>query len=245
MTAAFGFQNDLETLHAQMKSEIRFKTARFEELVELSLNHLELNLCPAVVFAVTRALAKEGLKMLPLASLFQYIFLSDKVHRLVTDGDISEDERQYPILVGDYLFGQAFQKLCQKDLFPHLKEFTKLIEEMNEGVIQRWSLKNKQISLDDYILILSKEKASILELAAKMTAEVNGAREIVTNRLESFGYNIGMAWAFSREGFGSHIVTEYMDKADADIGSLTGMCRIQPLKDLYDFVKINLSRKKE
>ncbi len=242
MAAAQSFQHDLETLHTQMKSEIHFKTARFEELVKLSLNHLELNLCPAVVFAVTRALAKDVPNMIPLASLFQYIFLSDKVHRLVTDGDIPEDQRQYPILVGDYLFGQAFKKLCEKDLFPHLKEFTKLIEDMNQGVIQRWSLKDKPMLLDDYKLILGKEKASILKLAAKMTAEINDTRENVRNKLERFGYNLGMAWAFNGEGLNSSIKNEYLDKADSDIKSLTGMCLIQPLNELYDYVKINISK---
>ncbi|ADY56006.1 hypothetical protein Sgly_1709 [Syntrophobotulus glycolicus DSM 8271] len=242
MTAIQGFHQQLETLHAHMNSEIRFKNAKLEELVELSLNDLELNLCPAVVFAVTRALQKEELKMLSLASLFQYIFLADKIHRLVTDGDLPEQARQYPILVGDYLFGQTFLKLCEKDLHPYLREFTGLIETMNEGVIHRWSLKEKQMTLEEYKHILSKERASVTKLAAGITAELNGAEESVKDQLESFGYHIGMAWAFSEEGQGYAVINTYLDQARADMECLSGRCLVEPLDQLYQYVQGNLIR---
>jgi hypothetical protein len=29
---------------------------------------------------------------------------------MVTDGDLTENERQYPVLVGDYMLGQIFSQ---------------------------------------------------------------------------------------------------------------------------------------
>lgn len=237
------FQSELRVMEEKMKDEIRFKSFQLEDLIDLQLNKLDLFLCPAVALAVSSMKGQSGERMINLASVFQYVFLANKIHNLVTDGDLTESERQYPVLVGDYMLGQIFLKICRDDFFSYAGQFVKVIETMNEGILLRWRFKNKNITLKDYRSILGKERASLTALAAGLSAEISGCKNPVIKKVEELGYCLGMAWAAWEEQVYTVLVQEYLAKAKATIAELREHCHIRPLQELFDFLYQEVSPK--
>lgn len=235
------FQPELHLLETQMNKDINFKSVTLEELIDLPKNSLDSKLCPALFFAVTSLESQKSNNFIALASIFQYVFLANQIHRLVTDEAMTEHERQYPVLVGDFMLGQAFSKLCEGDLFNYSNDFIRVIEVMNEGVLMRWRLKNKNISLKDYREILSQERASLTALVGRIGAQVSGIEEPYAKKLEDFGYFLGMAWATWEEPLGVPIVQEYLGKTKATMNDLRNHYQIKPLQEVFDFFNDKIS----
>lgn len=241
MDLVCSFESELRTVENQMSKEICFKSSTMEDLIDLSMNNLDRHLCPGIVLAVSSMTGQTGGRIISLASVFQYVFLAHYIHRLVTDEDMEERARQYPVLVGDFMFGQTFRKICDDDLFSYTGEFVRVIENINEGILLRWRLKNKSISLKDYRTILGKEKASLTALAAKLGGELAGLPEPCLRKIEDFGYSIGMAWAAWEEPIYTSLVQEYLAKAKGTILELREHLPVKPLQELYEFFHQEIS----
>ncbi|NLI91756.1 MAG: hypothetical protein GX434_05970 [Peptococcaceae bacterium] len=232
---AGSFQSELNEMEKVMNTEIRFKSFSIGDLFDLRMNNLDKYLCPALALAVGNMSGQKGKKMIDLASIIQYVFLAHHIHAQVTDGNLTDPERQYPVLVGDFMFGQTFSKLCKSNLFSYSDQFVRLIKTINEGIVMRWKLKNKTILLKDYRVILGKERASLTALAGKVAAEVSGLQEHHVKKIEEFGYYIGMAWAAWEDSIYTSLVQEYLTKAKGTIAELKDHIYIKPLQELYEF----------
>jgi len=236
------FEQELNEMESLMRDEISFKSYRLEDLVNIQMNCLDQYLCPSMVFAVGRVTGQSCPKMIHVAAVFQYVFLAHHIHAQVTDQDLTESQRQYPVLVGDFMLGQTFIKLCDNDLFPYSAEFVKLIKTINEGVVLRWRLNNKSITLKDYRTIMEKKRGSIMALAAKLAAEILDIQQPYVNKLEEFGYYMGMGWAAWEEPFHASQVQEYLMKAKGIIGELRDQLQVKPLQELYDFFNQQINK---
>lgn len=236
MNVVFSFQTELDAVESMLQREIRFKTFSLEDLIDLPMNNFDHYLCPAVVLAIGSMTGRNDQKMLNFASIIQYVFLAHHIHAQVTDEDMSELARQFPVLVGDFMFGMTFGKLCEDALFPYSGEFVKLIKIINEGRVMRWRLKNKTIQAKDYRLILGKEKASLTALAARLAAQIAELQEPFRKRVEDFGYFLGMAWAVWEEPLAAtSLVQEYLNRAKGTMAELKDHLYIKPLQELYEF----------
>ena len=235
------FQAELQLVESQMNIDVSFKSAGLKELIDLPNNDLDNNMCPAFFLAVTAMKSQRSNDFVTLASIFQFVFLANRIHRLVSDEGLTEHERQYPVLVGDFMLGQAFSKLCEGDLFIYSSDFIKLIEIMNEGVLLRWRLKNKPLTLKDYREILGKERASLTALIGKIAAKVSGIEDPHAQKIEDLGYFLGMAWAAWEESLGLPIVQEYLAKMKNIMNDLRDSYSVKPLLEIYEFFNNNLS----
>ena len=107
----FCFLEKLNKVQMRLNQEIYFKPASFDELVQLDLDELDRTVNPALVLAVSQAFMKHGQKSEALAGIIQFIFMANKVHKLMKDDyDIPEELRQFPVLVGDLLYGKFFSR---------------------------------------------------------------------------------------------------------------------------------------
>lgn len=225
-----------------MRKDISFRSLTLEELINLPDSSLDHKMCPALFFAVTAMRGqKNNIRSITLASIFQYVFMANRIHRLVSDEAADEHDRQYPVLVGDFMFGQAFSKLCEHDLFVYSSNFIRLIETMNEGVLMRWRLKNKNITLKEYRDILGKERAALTALIGKLGCEIAGIEETYSKKVEDFGYYLGMAWAAWDESLGIPIIQEYLNKAKSVISELRDIYPTRSLQEIFDFFNNSIS----
>lgn len=237
MLFAGSLKAEFEELEREMAQEIRFKSAKMEDITDINLDVLDQQLCPGIVLAVSKLAGSVDKTQIKLASLLQYVFLAHHIHRRVTDEELPEHQRQYPVLVGDFMFGQTFLKICDKILFPYAGEFVKAIEAVNEGVVTRWRLKNRPLANKDLRQIIGLERASLTALAGKLGARLAGMKEPHNTQIEELGYAFGMIWGAWHEPDQEMLAQEYLDKAEGILAELKDTFAIKPLIEIVDYLR--------
>lgn len=237
------FKEELEEIKTTLRREIKLKAAEFDELVELSFGELENNACALIVLSVSQTFGGATRSAIGLATIFQYIFMADQVHRLMNDDpDLEESKRQFPVLVGDFLYGKFFLNLCKEKMLHFLAPLAKVIESMNQGAIVRWLAKDKKVSEGEYIKTIEMERASLTGLAARLGAELAGCSEKVQQQCETIGWNLGLAWAASQEQAPGKVVESALSEAKKALHELPNP-KNHSLKELIDYVESNVQIK--
>ncbi|WP_425800534.1 geranylgeranyl pyrophosphate synthase [Desulfitobacterium sp. Sab5] len=234
------FMRELEEIKARLAQEIRFKAAEFKELIELSSDDLDENVCPLIVLAVNRSFGGNVRPAVSLATVVQYIFMADQVHHLMNDSlDLEEGKRQFPVLVGDFLYGKFFLSLCKGKLLHFLSPLAGVIATMNQGAISRWLGEKGKIGESEHLKILEMERASLTGQAARLSAELAGCSEKDQNRCEALGWELGVAWAAWRDQMGKKAVRQSLDRAKQILMELPEN-EVIPLYELYHYMERSL-----
>lgn len=229
-------RKDLDDVQYRIRREVVFKAAHFDELVDLKMDDLDHHACPAIVLAVSKACGYEGGKVVGLASIVELIYMADKVHNLIRDEDLTEAQRQFPVLVGDFLFGKYFYLLCQEQLLHFLAPLAQTIETMSQGSIGRWIAEKRKTLAEEYIQVLEREIASLTGIAARLGAELAGASDNIQSKLEIMGWNLGLAWGASREKLELSVINQALSNAWNVITELSEVLPIAALQELYWFI---------
>lgn len=234
------FMRELEEIKAKLAHEIRFKAAEFKELIELSSDDLDENVCPLIVLAVNRSFGGNVRPAVSLATIVQYIFMADQVHHLMNDSlELEEEKRQFPVLVGDFLYGKFFLNLCKGKLLNYLAPLAGVIATMNQGAISRWLEEEEKMSESEHLKILEMERASLTGQAARLSAELAGCSEKDQNRCEALGWELGMAWAAWRDQMGKRAVQQFLNRAKQILMELPEN-EVTPLYELYHYMERSL-----
>ncbi|WP_407310756.1 polyprenyl synthetase family protein [Desulfosporosinus sp. SB140] len=244
MPLEFSFLEKLNLVQARLREEINFRAARFEELVHLDMDELDKTVCPAIVLAVSRSCADQGQKSDALAAIVQLIYMANQVHKLMKDNDdLAEELRQFPVLVGDLLYGKFFLELCQEKLLPFLAPLAQVIGTMSEGGISRWISRDKKLSRDEWLKIIEKESASLTALAARLSAELANVSLPIQSQLEAFGLELGMAWGASKQCLEKSVVLSILQRANDILNEISSgtQLQLQPLREVYHFIAMQLA----
>ena len=147
-------------------------------------------LLPAIVINAYRHLGLERELSLQMANLFKTLYFASKIHVLIKDdaeGQEQNQEMQFAILIGDYIFGKVLSLLLQLRVEKLLDIFASMICEINEGLIVEYKLDGGLYE------ILSRTKAPLYSNAFYSAAELAGMTEAVAGMYGQIGYNLGMA----------------------------------------------------
>ncbi|MFZ3102398.1 MAG: polyprenyl synthetase family protein [Desulfitobacteriaceae bacterium] len=235
------FQKELEEVQEQLRREITLKAARFDELVPLVMDELDNNACPAIILAVSKACGYVGKQAITLSVIVQYVYMADKVHRLMQDGEaIPEELRQFPVLVGDFFFGKFFLGLCRTKLLVYLAPIARVIATMSQGSIIRWLAKDKQLSQAEHLEILDRETASLTGLAARIGAELAGVSPLLQQKCETFGHLLGLAWAARNEQMDNSVVLKILRRAAEVFDEVPSSDFREHLLELFHYVEDRL-----
>ncbi|MDA8227735.1 MAG: geranylgeranyl pyrophosphate synthase [Desulfitobacterium hafniense] len=230
------FYKELHSVQNQLDKEISFKTAKFEELINLPMDELDENACAAIVLAVSKSIGIVDRKSIALAAIVQYIFMADRVHRLMKDTDLDEASRQFPVLVGDFLYGRFFLKLCHEGLHFFLAPLARTISTMNQGAVSRWLLKEEPSGTPEWIGVIEQESASLTGLAARLGAELGGASYSLQDTFHELGWELGLAWGAWRDNIEKHVVQNALSRAKEIIMRIPESVQIKPLYELYNYI---------
>jgi geranylgeranyl pyrophosphate synthase len=231
-----GLDKDLQLVQQRINEKIMIKTEGLHDLVPLSLGEMDRLACPAILLAVNQACGDRADLAIDLATAVELIYLADKVHKLIRDTEFSEEETQYPVLVGDFLYGQYFQTLCQAELLQYLAPLSNVIEVMNKGSIEYWRTVRETVAERDvWLRIADQVTSSITETAAGLGADLAGASVCVREQMESLGRNLGRFWAVRSENQTDAAAQVALDQAEQIIQGLSGQVRCEPLRELMNF----------
>jgi octaprenyl-diphosphate synthase len=241
----FSFFEKLNEVQARVRQQINFKAADFKELVQLDMDELDRTVCPAIVLATSRACGDHGHKSVALAGIIQFVFMAKQVHSLIKDdNDLAEELRQFPVLVGDLLYGKFFLELCREDLLPFLDPLAQVIGIMSKGGISRWLSRGKKLRSDEWQHIIEQESAMLTAIAARLSAELAGVSLPLQDKLQTFGWKLGLAWGAWKERLGNDVVQSILQQANNILSEIKHGPQIQlhPLHEVYHFMAEHLSK---
>lgn len=239
----FSFLEKLNAVHTHLRQEINFKSAAFKELVHLPMDELDTTVNPAIVLAVSRACGDYGRKSEALAGIIQFIFMANQVHGLMKDNsDLAEELRQFPVLVGDLLYGKFFLDLCREKLLPFLDPLAQVMGTMSKGGITRWLAQGKKLNTDEWLGIIEMECASLTELGARLSAELAGVPLSMQQQIESFGRELGLAWGAWKEHLESTVVQSILRRANEILNEISAgsQLELEPLREVYHYLEQKL-----
>lgn len=235
----FSFSGRMNAVQAHLREEINFNPFSFEELVKLEMSELDETVNPAIVLAVSSSCADHNHKSEALAGIIQFIYMANKVHRLMKDdSDLREELRQYPVLVGDLLYGKFFLELCREKLLLFLEPLAQVMGSMSQGGISRWLSHGKKISSSELLKIIELESASLTAAAARLSAELAGVAVPLRNKLESFGWELGLAWGAWKENMDYTAIRSILRRIDDILEELSTEAQLEPrpLREVYQYL---------
>jgi hypothetical protein len=190
---------DLLRVRERMNRHYTIKAGSLRDFSHLE-KYADRDICPALVLYAARMYGTVTARVISLAQVFQFIYLAVMLHR-----DINEDEQiavraepgdgcQYPVLVGDYLYGRFFTTLCEADIVEYLGPLSEIICMINEGgVIRLKQSGGEKASSGTRLEIIRLEMAELLAGCCKMGGKMAGAGRESQEQLYRFGFALGMA----------------------------------------------------
>jgi geranylgeranyl pyrophosphate synthase len=178
---------------------------------------LGYKLLPAMVINAYRYLGIERELTIQMANIFKTINFANIIHILAKDdeeGQIHNQELQFAILIGDYIFGRVLKLLLEADADKLLNIFATMICSINEGLVIKHTLHG---GLED---VLTKTRAPLYTNAFLTAGKMAGLKPETAEIYSEIGHNLGMAveliYIYHQEKCGR----TYLYKAQSLMGQL-------------------------
>lgn len=239
---------ELDSVDLLINKELKLKSGHASEFAHLDFNPLQRHLRPALVILTARLLNRPVCeKVISLAGIIQFIYTASLVHLGISDQDkvdkslvAPQDGSQFPVLVGDYLFGKFFNTLCEAEMLPFLNPLAEIICQMNEGSILRKKVERNSLSAKDWFMqIVEKETAELIAGSCRLGAELSNASPAEIARSDSFGRYLGLALGLIERGVSFDKALEYLKKA---LKELLGFKDVPARRVLEKFVHMLMER---
>lgn len=209
-------QEELQMIHNKIQKEFMTGAGHLKNFVHLNLSVLNWHLRPALVVLSGKLFGQLSNQLIALAATLQFIYMAARVHFSVKE-DRGSDPRsgyQFPVLVGDYLYGKFFTSLCDAGIVHYLKPLSEIICLINRGGILR-QINADNIDIDSPIFeeIVRLETAELFSGCCRLGAHLSGASEEHQKRLAAFGLEVGMAYGLMERDAPFERVAEYLKSA--------------------------------
>ncbi|AQS59567.1 hypothetical protein B0537_11040 [Desulforamulus ferrireducens] len=198
-------KEDLNYIYSNINSNLSIKAGQIGDYAHLELSSLDKCLRPAVVLLVGRLYNCKSPKLLSLGAIIQYIFMASRIHQNIPETRQTQevdprDGTQFPVLIGDYLYGKFFTTLCDAEILHLLRPLAEIIGRIHEGgILDRTNLHRKEDNHQLAAEIIKLETAELFAGAARLAGELAEAPEEDLQLLYEFGLNIGMGYGLKEK----------------------------------------------
>ena len=199
-------QEDLVIIHNNIKNQLSIKAGHISNYAHLEFSPMDNILRPAIVLGVARLYNCKATEVIALGSIVQFIFMASQIHKRIPESSTvanladPRDGNQFPVLVGDYLYGKFFTTLCDANIVKYLRPLSEIIGKIHEGgilsLMNPTSLSNSEEATQLVEKIIRLETAELCAGAARLAGDLAGASEEEQQGLYDFGLNIGMVHGF-------------------------------------------------
>ncbi len=145
---------------------------------------------PAAVLAIYRYLGQQPGYSLNMAAVFKMTHLASVIHESVGDdeeGQAYNQDMQFSILIGDYIFGSILKMLVEMDADHLLEVFADTIGQMNEGLVMKYRMNSAPEQ------VVARTRASLYQAAFTTAARLRGVSNDAIIWYAKFGFHVGMA----------------------------------------------------
>jgi geranylgeranyl pyrophosphate synthase len=214
-------ERDLALVNSQVQEHLKIKAGYLGAFANLELSPVNRNIRPALVILSSRIYGNVSEKAVILASVFQFIYMAANVQRSVSESDtesfgIPDDPSsgsQFPVLVGDYLYGKFFSFLSEAGMLNLLSPIAEIICNIHEGGIMKQKIKLQASPAKALREAIQKETAELFGGCCSLGARLAGAPAVDQNAMKRFGKSLGMAYGLLEEGIKLDQVTPYLIEA--------------------------------
>lgn len=170
-------------------------------------------LMPAVVLLAYKYLDMDHEIRVAMGNLFKTLYFANRIHTLVKDNDegqIHNQDMQFTILIGDYIFGRVLKLLLEAGADGVLDNFAQMISLINEGQVIKHKLDESTQE------ILQKTSAPFYSTAFATAARLKGLEPSEVILYEELGFNLGMALELTMIGQNMEALN-YLNQAHTSI----------------------------
>ena len=210
---------ELNTIYQTINSNLSIKAGQIGDYAHLELSPVDKDLRPAIALMVARLYNCRSSKILSLGTIVLFIFMASRIHKRIPDTvQIQEidprDGTQFPVLVGDYLYGKFFTTLCNANILHLLRPLAEIIGRIHEGgILDRTSRYRQEDNNQLMVEITKLETAELFAGAARLAGELALAPEEDLQCLYEFGLNLGMGYGLRKKGTVAGYCSKYFDQA--------------------------------
>lgn len=231
-----GIDKELLQVHNKITKEMVIKAGHIGNYSHLEFSHINQVIRPALVILSSRLFGGNQEKTISLASIMQFIYMAFQIHKGVgeKDSDYSRetgsdprDGSQFPVLVGDYLYGKFFTFLCDASLTTLLSPLAEIICHINESGLLKKKVCGHTLSSPLMREVVQKETAELFAGCCRLGARLAGARPEEQEALGRFGLNLGMAFGLLEQEAAFEYSSSYLKSALSELFQL----RDHPARD--------------
>ena len=195
---------DLESVNHTILSAMRSRAPMIVEIASHLINSGGKRLRPLLTLASARLFGYEGRDHVKLAGAVELIHGATLLHDDVVDASsLRRGERtaniiwgnKESVLVGDYLFAQAFELMVAAGDLNVLQVLSRASGVIAEGeVLQLATQKNLEATFEMYLAVVESKTAALFAAATQAGAIIAGADARSEEALRGFGRNLGVAF---------------------------------------------------
>lgn len=181
-----------------LQSSVPLVTQLAEHLIKAGGKRLR----PLICLSAAQLCGYEGMHHLNLAASVEFIHAATLLHDDVIDTSLTRRGQetanalwgnQASVLVGDFLFAQAFQLMVQTQSVRVLEVLSQTARTLAEGEV--WQLSSAyslDLEKDDYFKIIEAKTSSLFAAAAQVGAILSQSSPAVEMALHTYGHALGM-----------------------------------------------------
>jgi octaprenyl-diphosphate synthase len=158
---------------------------------------------PSLLLLAARALGYSGRGMIKLGAVVEMVHTATLVHDDIIDA--ADTRRGRPstnhtwgsgkcVLVGDWLYMQAFRIALSERKFRVLELLIGLTQQMVEGELMQMERLGNPISETEYNELIYRKTACLFEVSMRLGATLSGADRPLEDAMGEYGRNLGMAF---------------------------------------------------
>lgn len=195
---------ELNKVDALIKQSITSKIDKVNLISDYIINSGGKRIRPVLAILSAHLCGDKSDKSLYLASAVEFIHTATLLHDdVIDDSELRRGKQvanlkwgnQLAILVGDFLFTQAFKQMVTINSIEVLASLSQASSVIAEGEVdQLENIMNINLSYEQYVKIISAKTAELFAAACECGAIIAGQPKNVQKSMFEFGKNIGIAF---------------------------------------------------
>lgn len=197
-------KQDLSSMDEVIKNRLINKEPLVKEITYHIINSGGKRLRPILAILSAKLFGYEGQRHINLAAAVEFIHTATLLHDDVVDSSELRRGKQTAnrcwdnkssILVGDFLFSQAFLLMSEDNDLKVLEILSKAASVIAEGEVKQLSsIANLDLNLEDYLDVISAKTAELFAASCMVGAAVAKVNEAMQISMYDFGLNLGIAF---------------------------------------------------
>ena len=197
-------QDDLSSMDLVIQSRLQGKEQLVQDITCHIINSGGKRLRPILSILSAKLFDYQGSRHINLSAAVEFIHTATLLHDDVVDRSNLRRGRptanknwdnKSSILVGDFLFSQSFVLMAEDGEPEVLKILSKAATIIAEGEVKQLSsIANLELTIDNYLQIISAKTAELFAAACQVGAIVANVDQRLRLAMYNFGLNLGIAF---------------------------------------------------